>query len=248
MSELRLGKMTTRELAAWMGISYNTFKKDSEKRYEELEPYAKFKKIYGGVIIEEVYVKEYDKKGFSETHFNYINCLDQTKDGLMTVSALATLLAKKNLLPRDIREEAARKRLTQSRNYLYGKPEREKDGVGLIGTDRYVWAVKLSGYNNYRQMTEQERQIFSDAIDIVMTSKNEKEKLMSYGLYLMDREEDEEVKEIPNSNDFLKASFKKVLDLFYDKTGFRLVRATEHTSNEKAKKLFLERYVESQRI
>ena len=59
--ELKLGKMTTKELAEWFGISYGTFRNSKQKRFEELKEFCFFEEVYGGVqinaIINPIYIK-----------------------------------------------------------------------------------------------------------------------------------------------------------------------------------------------
>jgi hypothetical protein len=59
--ELKEGKWSSRSLAEWFGVSYNTYKNDISKYLEQLEFYCDFEKIYGGVTITEVYVSVYNK-------------------------------------------------------------------------------------------------------------------------------------------------------------------------------------------
>jgi len=56
MLELKLGKMTSREVAQWMGVSYNTYKNHISKYLELLSPFCEFDVVYGGIIIKEIYI------------------------------------------------------------------------------------------------------------------------------------------------------------------------------------------------
>lgn len=42
MEELKLGKMTLKELANWFGIGYSSIRNKREKYFQELEEYANF--------------------------------------------------------------------------------------------------------------------------------------------------------------------------------------------------------------
>ena len=53
--KLKLGKMTTKELAKWFGISYGSFRVTKENKLEELKLYCEFEEVYGGVDIKEIY-------------------------------------------------------------------------------------------------------------------------------------------------------------------------------------------------
>lgn len=52
---LKLGKMTSKELAEWFGISYNTYSKKIASYKKQLENYARFKSCYGGVEVLEIF-------------------------------------------------------------------------------------------------------------------------------------------------------------------------------------------------
>lgn len=60
--ELHLGKMTTRDLATWFGVSFGHFKNTSIKFYNKLSDFCDYEKVHGGVIIKEIYFSTYDKK------------------------------------------------------------------------------------------------------------------------------------------------------------------------------------------
>ena len=51
MKELKIGKISSKELAEWFGISYDRYRKIKTAKLEELKLYAEFDEIYGGVNI-----------------------------------------------------------------------------------------------------------------------------------------------------------------------------------------------------
>lgn len=59
---LRLGKMTTYELANWFGITYDSFIVMKEQKLDKLKEYCKFSMYAGGIEIEEIYKDTYEKK------------------------------------------------------------------------------------------------------------------------------------------------------------------------------------------
>ena len=59
--ELRLGKMTSKEIAEWLGITYNTYKKNVKKHLEKLDGFCDFEQIRGGINVKEIYISIYDK-------------------------------------------------------------------------------------------------------------------------------------------------------------------------------------------
>ena len=54
--------MTSQEIAEWMGISYKgTYANNPKKYLIQLDNFCDFEKIYGGVIIKEIYQSVYEK-------------------------------------------------------------------------------------------------------------------------------------------------------------------------------------------
>ena len=60
--ELRLGKMTNKELAEWFGITPNTLSKYKDRKLKELEYFADFHEEKGKVVIEKIKNPVYTKK------------------------------------------------------------------------------------------------------------------------------------------------------------------------------------------
>ena len=61
MEKLKLGKMTSQELAEQMGIKYTTYRKCGKKYLSQLDNFCDYEKVYGGVMIKEIYQDVYDK-------------------------------------------------------------------------------------------------------------------------------------------------------------------------------------------
>ena len=63
MEELKLGKITLKELASWFNIGYSSIRNKREKYLKELEEYADFKFTErGGVEVINIYIPVYVKK------------------------------------------------------------------------------------------------------------------------------------------------------------------------------------------
>ena len=57
--ELKLGKMTNAELAAWYNITLGSYNNNRQKKLQELRQYADFTVVRGGVVINQIYYKTY---------------------------------------------------------------------------------------------------------------------------------------------------------------------------------------------
>ena len=84
--ELKLGKMSTKELAEWFGISYGAFRNSKEKKLEELKGFASFEEVYGGVnitqIINPIYMTGIDSELLNELKANH-NLVITLEDGIL---------------------------------------------------------------------------------------------------------------------------------------------------------------------
>lgn len=49
MMKLKLGKMTSREIAEWFGRSYYSYRNNIDKYLDQLGYYCEFEKVYGGI-------------------------------------------------------------------------------------------------------------------------------------------------------------------------------------------------------
>lgn len=221
-TSLKLGKMTSKELATWFGISYNTYHHKIPDYLRDLELFCYFKPIYGGVIIEEIYPgceqykKNYDPSFVEKVKEIILNCPEG-------YSGPNSRLLSQREIALAIEQEQSREpgRQTQTKvkracEELLGKPAKGDDAVvpGVIGERKYVWAIKLDyAPNNHRPLTDDEYKCYKDLLKGALTSEEhlkEVEKLAgmeaAYRCGDATKEEYEEAKKKYNFD------FKKVLD------------------------------------
>ena len=122
MEKLKLGKMTSQELAEWMGIKYTTYRKCGKKYLSQLDNFCDYEKVYGGIIIKEIYQDTYDKNIEEKYDKMYLESLVK-HNNLITVSGTAE------------EQKASRYQMTKSRNRLFGdKPANiNLANTGLLG-------------------------------------------------------------------------------------------------------------------
>lgn len=155
--ELKLGKMSGKEIAEWLGISYNsTYSRSPDKQLEKLNDYCEFEKVRGGVIIKEIYVKEYEKDLKMRVEKEYVKELTK-KNNLVSMTGMEKTTGNSRYLN------------TKARNHLYGDEPINKNptAMGLLGNREMVWALKLPGDNNYRELTEEEEELLDNLITSV---------------------------------------------------------------------------------
>ena len=225
---LKLGKMTSRELAAWLGISYNSYKNNIPKYLKIIEDYCEYEKVYGGIIVKEIYIDTYDKTMSFKDDDLYLKEIEQCiekQNGLATIAGMSRKYVEEGAYDN---ESTARKRLTRSGKRLFGEIKDKLQGEGVIGIREYVWAIKVGDYNQYRLMTQEEEEILDKIIQSCYMI--EPYKIKQAGLLDdMLRKNEIKVEEYFSERDRLDLNgFTDCLFQFYGETGERLVRTTRH--------------------
>lgn len=240
--KLELGKMSSKDLAEWFGYSYSTYRKKSEQLLEELNFFCDYEKVYGGVIIKEVYLSTYTKNLTSKDSEIYLNLVKETKNYLCSIAGMARKLSI--LYPNEwgkISDSAARNRLRKAGIALFGETnlptyrEQEEKYSGPYGYKEYCWAIKVSDLNEYRFLTEEEDKIFNILLesynvtkkDIALKEEYDKDKLQAFKENKITKEE--YILAMEHSE-----LFPNLLSKFKEKTGLTLVRSTYHEVLESA--------------
>ena len=227
MITLRLGKMSSKEIAEWMGITYGTYKNSSQKRLEYLKNFAKFTPCYGGVMIEEIYLDTF-VKNISEDDKVYVNEIKQCNEGLSTVAGMIRKLKLKNEEYKDISEDTLYKRMSKAGDRAFGRTI-EQDSKGTCGSRHYVWAVRIDKYNHYRRMTEEEEVIYKQLLNEYCDDEKKQEQIEKDALVL-DAFKNHEItaEEYAEYKLYSCNFFTEVVGKFKSRTGFLLVRTTKH--------------------
>lgn len=139
--KLKLGFMSNQELADWFGICKKSYENKRLAKLKELENFAVFQPIRGGVNISEILIPEYSKLG-SEAYRFVRDHVDETWDatGLDTCSRVGLRLKEKFADNLTLSESTIQNYTCRSRNELYGKPFL---GGGKIGSCIYIWCKKF---------------------------------------------------------------------------------------------------------
>lgn len=236
--ELHLGKMTSREIAQWLGISYNTYKNNIKKYSSELDYYCDYQSIFGGVQISTIYIKTYIKNLTSKDSEVYLKLVKDSNSGVCSLAGMARKLAFLypdtwgNMTQRNIEY-----RLNKVGIALFGKTnlpihkqsEQKERYSGPYGYREYCWAIKVNNLNDYRFLTKEEDKIFDSLLksyninykDVALKEQVEKE----LKLKLLNGDLTKEEYVIKSSKMDL---FSELLFRFRDITGLTLVHATYH--------------------
>ena len=225
MKELKLGKVTSKELAEWFGIKPSSFSNMKAKKLEELKNYADFEIKNRSVYIKEIYISEYARM----KHFDLVkdslvklwcpNNLDTCKN----VTKKLTKKYDKEELP--LQESSLYNYTRASRDELFGKPL--KNSRGTLGKCEYEWVKEVDGETNtYEALTDEERQVFQSLMKKYFGNMEEKALIveMSVKKGEIKKEEAWEVyEELTNMND---KSFVDFLHEAEELIGYKIVRAT----------------------
>lgn len=226
--KLKLGKMTSKEIASWLGITYNTYRNKIDCYLQKLEDYALFEKVYGGIIIKEIYIETYDKHLNKKTDAVFLKEVASANDQLSTISGISRKYKKDfdNLSQKTIKRV-----FTESRNRLFGKEcDENLIACGRAGKRQHTWAIKLGDYNQYRLLTAAEDDMLNTIINAVYRDLPEdKIKLSALIDYIyahndnMTKDEFIELKKINGCNFFFN-----VIERFKELTGYQLVHANRY--------------------
>ena len=160
--ELKLGKMTTKELAQWFGISYGSFRTLKAKKLEELENYACFEEVYGGVEITAIIKSVYNKKD-NQIRQIYQQGFEEFKQPIDTVSHINNQIFDKycDQLTTLSSPESGYRYAIEVRNAHYGVP------------------FKGNGTKGYVQFNEEEEKIKQELLKKYFGTNVEKDLLIA---------------------------------------------------------------------
>ena len=141
---LKLGKMKTDEIAAWFGLAgknrAQTFRNDKERYLRELEEYADFDVVYGGVFIRGIKIPGDDIyiKGRSESKKLILKVFDDewADSGLDTCTNVNNKIMKKYSNELAVSKDTAYRYTLNAKKILFGIAFKE---MGRLGCCKYLW-------------------------------------------------------------------------------------------------------------
>ena len=177
--ELKLGKMTTKELAQWFGVSYGSFRTMKAKKMEELKNYAIFEEVYGGIEITAIIKDTYNKKD-NQIREIYSKGFEELRQPLDTVSHINNQIYEKynEQLPTLSSAESGYRYAIEVRNANYGIPFK---GKGSKGFCYYMWCKmeEKNGEQFFIQFTKEEEQIKKELLKKHFGTNEEKDLLIA---------------------------------------------------------------------
>lgn len=223
--ELHQGKMTNKELAEWFGIKVQSLKNKKKEKLKELEKYADFEEVYGGVNILKIKLKdEYSKErslGYQIVRDSFDK--EWAESGLDTCSNVSNKIYSKykNNLP-----------IAANTTYNYTIQVRnEKYGIPFIGDCSYIWCKKYLADDGvsfiYDEFNEEEKKIKDRLMRKYFSTDVEKEVLVAEMVECGELSKEQAYDmlcEIKNLNGVGFAAFKSELEL---EIGCPIVKGTK---------------------
>lgn len=228
--ELKLGKMTSRELAQWFGVSYSSYTHNISKYLKQLEWYCEFEKIYGGVIISNIHLTIYRKNYKEEAIKTYLTEYERT-GGLMSMTGIEQTTNLSAYEATKVRDELFGNMNTNQIEKEHEKEpdKRKKYQPGVLGDRERIWAIKL-GANDYRYFTKEEDELFDALIDQMycgkLTPKIVREQQLILDSCIDSDMSAKEYKEILEKRKY--NFFSEVIEKFKVLTGHQIGSPTKH--------------------
>lgn len=226
MEELRLGKLTNKELAEWFGISEKTLKNNKIKKLEELKLFADFYEEKGKVIITDIYESIYSKKK-SGTLQKVIEKIDNvwSEDGLDSCTRVGSKIYEilSNEEDLDRKESTIIEYTRKGRNELYGKPFGEE---GKLGKCIYIWCKRDKETGEYSLLSEKEQKIKQDLQTKYFGDATEKQILVKGMVESGEIKKEEAWSVLEEMTNMNNNNFLTFLKEIQEKIGCQVIRGT----------------------
>lgn len=140
--KLKIGKMTSKELAEWFGIAYSTYRKKSKTLLEELKDYCRYDVCYGGVVVTDINIFEYVNprtSNYKEVESHVPEEWDES--GFDTKKNVSEKIYTKYKDKLTIAQSTTYDYVRKASDKFYGKANNYED-VGTIGNCWYKLGVR----------------------------------------------------------------------------------------------------------
>lgn len=225
--ELKLGVMTSEELAQWFGTTTaENFSKHKKRFLEKLKPFANFIPIRGGVEITEIFIPEY-VKNLNDDVEKYKEIVISQPNHLTSITKIVEELQEKEEY-QNYSTATLRHRMSIAGKKAFGETS-VIGSHGIYGSREYVWCIKLyEGKQHYRYFTTEEKELF-DTITSEFYS-GEVDKVQKAALLEDEFKETNMTKEeYLTKKELLGLNFfTDIIYTFKNKTGLQIVKATQH--------------------
>lgn len=180
---LKIGKMTSKELAEWFGITYSAYRHNPDKHLETLKDYCDFEQIHGGVIISQIYISEYNKNMYKDIDEKFFKAIIANPEHLASITGLCGYY---NIFEGDPEYNHLRYQFSKRRDYWFGHRTRsEKSSTGPMGQRTAIWAIRVDSDNSYRSLTNQEQELIKKLVNAIEITSDD---ILSFGNLLRENQ------------------------------------------------------------
>lgn len=219
--ELKLGKMTTKELATWFGVSYDTFRHRKKEKIKELSFYCSYELVYGGVEIIDIYVSEYLKPTPAYTFIKSVMLKHWHKSMLDTCARVGSEIyyTYKDKELKDVKESTVKSYVARARLEMFGHVYKNDHGTeGQCHPEPVV----DNHWDEAEQLSEEQLKIYKECLREAYYSEEEAMIEEAYSLHLINDAEYKELKQEreENSKEIRDMRHNKMMALCTEKIGF----------------------------
>ena len=220
MTELRLGKVTNKELAVWFNTTDTQISRKKNIFLKKLEEYCQFKPVWGGVEIIEIYRSIYIKnKNYNIVKNNFDTAWSKNK--LDSCKRVAGQIYQENKEQLTIKESTVYQYTKEVRNELYGRPMCYH---GVKGSCTYIWCKK-DDTGHLAFLSEKEEKIKKELLNKYFSTADEKVVIVKN---MVDKGEIKKEEAWITLDELLNLdhSYSSFMYEFKAKTGIQLIRGT----------------------
>lgn len=228
---LKKGFMSNQDLADWFGVKKRSYENAASRYLEKLSECATFKRVRGGVEIQEIIFEVYEKnaaqKRADDKYFNaQIRKCIKEQEGFASIAGIAKKAKLEEEEYKVLSIQQVEKRMSDAGKRNYGAFGDGKGGA--IGMRDREWAIKLEGINKYRNLTPEEREIFLEITSIYYTKAPDKiveKRKLEQKLRNGEIDKDRYFELI----DLYQLDlFPDILGAFFERTGYKIVLASQY--------------------
>ena len=215
--ELQLGKMTTRDVAKWFGMSYDTFRHKKKEKIKELSFYCSYELVYGGIEISKIYISEYLKPTSTYAFIKANYPKHWHKSMLDTCARVGSEMyyAYKDKELKGIKESTIKAYVAKARLEMFGHVYQNDRGTdGRCHPEPVI----DNCWEEAKQLSEEQYRIYKECLKEAYYSEEDSMIEEAYALHLINDAEYQEIKQEQEQNSKISREIKNGKLISHDDT------------------------------